>query len=48
MWQDVYEEGCVEEAPGSPILIPNVASLLIFHSLLKDADLRSNLDATTP
>jgi len=48
MWQDVYEEGCVEEASGSSVLEPNIASLLIFHSLLKDVDMRSNPNAGAP
>jgi hypothetical protein len=46
MRQDVYEEGCIEEASGSSVLMPNIASLLIFHSLLKDVDMMSNPDAT--
>jgi hypothetical protein len=44
MRQDVYEKGCIEEASGSYILMPNIASLLIFHSLLKDVDMRINPD----
>jgi hypothetical protein len=48
MRQDFYKEGCIEEASGSSVLMPNIASLLIFRSLLKDVDMRSNPDATTP
>jgi hypothetical protein len=48
MWQDLYEKGRIEEASGSPILKLSIASLLIFHSLLKDVDMRSNHNATTP
>lgn len=44
MWQDVYEEGCIKEASGSSVLISNIASLLIFHSLLKDVGMRINPD----
>jgi len=48
MRQDIYEKGCIEEAPGSSILKSNIASLLIIHSLLKDVDMTSNPNATTP
>jgi len=48
MWQDVYEEGCIEVASGLSVLESNIASLLIFHSLLKDVDMTSNPNAGAP
>jgi hypothetical protein len=48
MRQDVHEKGCIEEASGLSILKSTIASLLIFHSLLKDVDMRSNPNYTAP